>query len=113
MRTFGLLSLVLCCSAAFGQTEFSLYRLHNTLPQSNMLNPAFAPRWKFVIGLPVISSVRLSADLDGVSFADVVNNSGASALKFDTVLIPDKMKEVNHVRFNQSIQLLYLGRTFG
>jgi hypothetical protein len=113
MRIFILAGFLLCFNAAFAQTEFSLYRLHNTLPQSNMLNPAFAPRWKLVIGLPVISSARISADLDGVTLADMFNNSGTESLSIDTVLIPDQMKEVQFARFSQSLQLLYLGRTFG
>jgi hypothetical protein len=108
-----LLFFLLCFHATFGQTEFSLYRLHNTLPQSNMLNPAFAPRWKLVIGLPVISSTRVSADMDGVAFADLFNSSGTESLSLDTLLIPDQMKEVQFVRMNQSIQLFYLGKTFG
>jgi hypothetical protein len=114
MRVILMLSLLslLCLNAGFGQTEFSLYRLHRTLPQSNMLNPAFAPGFKLVIGLPVISSVRVSADLDSVAFADLFTNSG-EYLNLDTASISAKMKEVNHIRFNKAIQLFYLGMTFG
>jgi hypothetical protein len=113
MRIFVSICLVLCINAAFGQPQFSLYRLQKSLPQSNMLNPAFAPGFKLVIGLPVISSAHVSADLDGLAFNDVFNRSGGEYLTFDTVRIFDKMKDVNHVRFSQSIQLLYLGMTVG
>src|SRR5436853_7304885 len=113
MRIIVLLCCILSLNVAFAQTEFSLYRLHTTLPQSNMINPAFAPRFKVVVGLPVISSTRVSADLDGVSLSNLFNNSGTESLSLDTLIIPDQMKEVNYVRVNQSIQLFYLGLTLG
>jgi hypothetical protein len=61
----------------------------------------------------VISSTRVSADLDGVSLSNLFNNSGTESLSLDTLIIPDQMKEVNYVRVNQSIQLFYLGLTLG
>jgi hypothetical protein len=113
IRVPGSLFFLLCFNYAFAQTEFSVYRLHNTLPQSNMLNPAFAPGFKLVIGLPVISSVRIGADLDGITFVDVFNSSGRESLILDTALISARMKDVNHVRINQATQLFYLGMTLG
>jgi hypothetical protein len=108
-----LLSLLLYVNLTFGQSEFSLYRLNKAVPQSNMLNPAFAPNFNLVIGLPVISSAYVRADLDGISFDDVFNGSGTESLTLDTARISSRMKEVNRVRLNQSLQLFYLGMTLG
>ena len=94
---------------AWSQSELSLYRLNASVPQANLLNPAFYPNHKVVIGLPVISSVYASADNDGMSFRDIFRNSESDSLQLDTVSIFKKLKDTHRMRLNESVQLFYLG----
>jgi hypothetical protein len=105
---FTFFALLLCISAS-AQTEFSLYRLNANLPQANMLNPAFAPNSKVIIGLPVISSIYLSADTDGISFRDVFRSSEGDSLKLDTLTLFQKLKPSNRIQAKESLQLFYFG----
>lgn len=102
---FGLIATL----PAWAQPEFSLYRFNASLPQANLLNPAFYPNHKVVIGLPVISSVYASADNDGMSFRDIFRNSESDSLQLDTVSIFKKLKDTHRIRLNESVQLFYFG----
>ncbi|MEX2232305.1 MAG: DUF5723 family protein, partial [Cyclobacteriaceae bacterium] len=102
---FGLIATV----PAWAQPEFSLYRFNASLPQANLLNPAFYPNHKIVIGLPVISSVYASADNDGMSFGDIFRSSESDSLQLDTVSIFKKLKDTHRIRLNESVQLFYFG----
>src|SRR5687768_4391342 len=101
---FLLLIIVLPASA---QTEFSTYRLNATLPQSNMVNPAFYPNHKILIGLPVISSIYFSADADRISFRDIFKQSETDSLEIDTVSLFSKLKDMQSLKLKESIQLFY------
>ncbi len=94
---------------ANAQSEFSTYRLNGTLPESNLLNPAFAPNFKVVIGLPVISSMYLSGNTGGLSFRDIFKTTENDSLKLDTLSIFKKLKPSNGLTVKESIQLFYLG----
>lgn len=103
---FLLLIIVLPLSA---QTEFSTYRLNATLPQANLVNPAFYPNHKILIGLPVISSIYFSADADRISFKDIFKRSETDSLEVDTVSLFSKLRDRQHVKFKESLQLFYFG----
>ena len=109
MRIALLLFGLIATLPAWAQPEFSLYRFNASLPQANLLNPAFYPNHKVVIGLPVISSVYASADNDGMSFRDIFANSEGDSLQLDTVSIFKKLKDTQRFRFNESVQLFYFG----
>jgi hypothetical protein len=109
MKYIFLFFVIVMTLPAAGQSEFSLYRLNGNLAQSNMLNPAFAPNNKIVIGLPVISSIYVSLNNDGIAFRDVFKTSETDSLAIDTVSLFSKLKDVNRIRFNEAIQLFYLG----
>lgn len=95
--------------SAWAQPEFSLYRFNANLPQSNLLNPAFYPNHKVVIGLPVISSIYVSADNDGLAFRDLFRYSESDSLQLDTVSIFKKLKDTQRISVNESVQLFYFG----
>ena len=109
MRIVLLLFGLIATLPAWAQPEFSLYRFHATLPQANLLNPAFYPNHKVVIGLPVISSVYASVDNDGMEFRDIFRNSESDSLQLDTVSIFKKLKDTHRMRLNESVQLFYFG----
>ena len=109
MRIVLLLFGLIATLPAWAQPEFSLYRLNANLPQANLLNPAFYPNHKVVIGLPAISSVYASIDNDGISFQDIFRNSETDSLQFDTVSVFKKLKDTHRIRLNESVQLFYFG----
>jgi cell division septation protein DedD len=109
MRKLIIIFLILGISPVLAQSEFSLYRLNGNLAQANMLNPAFAPNAKVVIGLPVVSSIYLSSDMDGIAFRDIFSNSENDSLKLDTLSLFSKLKPSNHIKFRESVQLFYFG----
>lgn len=109
MRIALLLFALIATLPAWAQPQFSMYRFNVSLPQANLLNPAFYPNHKVVIGLPVISSVYASADNDGMSFRDMFRNSESDSLQLDTVSIFNKLKDTQRMRLNESVQLFYLG----
>ncbi len=109
MRALLLLFIIVFVSSVQAQTQFSLYRLNGNVPEANMLNPALAPNSKVTIGLPVISSIYLSADNDGISFRDFFRTTETDSLSLDTVSIFKKIKASQSLRLDQSVQLFYLG----
>lgn len=96
-------------ASGFSQSEFSLYRLNGNLAQANMLNPAFAPNSKLVIGLPVVSSIYVAADNDGISFRDLFGTTEDDSLKLDTLSLFSKLKPSNSIQVKEAVQLFYFG----
>jgi hypothetical protein len=96
-------------SAAWAQPEFSLYRMNGNLAEANLLNPAFAPNNKLVIGLPAISSLYVSEDMDGLAFNDIFRSSENDSLELDTVSLFKALKPVNRIKAKESVQLFYFG----
>lgn len=109
MRNLLSFLLLLVVFHATAQTEFSLYRINGNVAQANMLNPAFAPNSKVVIGLPIISSIYLSADNGGISFNDLFSRGESDSLKIDTLSLFNRLKPSNRIQLKESVQLFYLG----
>jgi hypothetical protein len=109
MRTLYALIFSMVIIPALSQSQFSLYRMNNNLPQANMLNPALYPNYKVVIGLPVVSSMYFSFDNDDISFRDLFRSSETDSLELDTVSIFQKLKDAHRMKFHEEIQLFYLG----
>lgn len=109
MRIVFLLFGLIATLPAWAQPQFSLYRLQANLPQANLLNPAFYPNNKVVIGLPVISSIYASADNDGIAFRDMFRSSEGDSLQLDTLSLFKKLKDTQRIRLNESVQLFYFG----
>jgi cell division protein FtsN len=110
MRGIVIFVLLITALHANAQTEFSTYRLNATLPQANLVNPAFYPNHKILIGLPVVSSIYLSADNDRISFSDIFRKSESSdSLEIDTVNLFSKLRDAQRMQLKQSVQLFYFG----
>jgi hypothetical protein len=110
MRTLLTFFLVVVFVAqASAQSEFSLYRMNGNLPQANLINPAFYPNYKVVIGLPIISSIYASANNGGMAFRDIFKNSETDSLAVDTTSLFTKLKATNRMQYKESIQLFYFG----
>jgi hypothetical protein len=109
MKIFYALLFSLVTLPALSQSQFSMYRMNNNLPQGNMLNPALYPNYKVVIGLPVVSSMYFSFDNDNISFRDLFRTSETDSLALDTVSIFQKLKAAHRMKFHEELQLFYLG----
>jgi len=81
----------LASNQAFGQFEATAYFM-NSLPQSVNANPAFVPKYKFALGLPV-SSIMLTYTNNGFSYNDLIkkeNGQVTADLSQWVSRLPDK-----------------------
>lgn len=67
-----LIALGMALPIAKAQVVSSLYFMDN-LPQSSILNPAFAPNYNFYLGLPVINNVNIHLGSD-IGLGDIYSN---------------------------------------
>lgn len=74
-----------------------------------MLNPAFFPNHRVVIGLPVISGIYLNVNNDGIAFNDIFFRNASDSLQLDTLGLPDKFRSSHRFRLNEQVQLFYFG----
>jgi cell division protein FtsN len=109
MRIICIFFLLAAVSPVLAQSEFALYRMNGNLAQANLINPAFAPNNKVVIGLPVISSLYGSVSNAGIAFRDVFRNSETNMLQVDTASLFTKLKATQRMQLKESIQLFYFG----
>src|SRR5688572_15362764 len=110
MRAVLIFALIVVALHAGAQTEFSTYRLNATLPQANLVNPAFYPNHKVIIGLPAISSIYFSADNGRLSFQDIFKRSESSdSLEIDTLNLFSKLQDQQELKLREAVQLFYFG----
>lgn len=107
-----LLTIIVICLPVMlqAQSQLSMYRLNDMLPQANMLNPAFRPKHRVVIGLPAISSFYISSSTDGLAFRDVfIRTDQEDSLKIDTLGLPGKLHKQQKLDASNALQLFYVG----
>ncbi len=93
---------------AVGQNQITLYQMHNSIPQSNLINPAITPDAKVTVGLPVLSSVYL-AFASPLSYNDVFTRGADDSLRFNSNSILGRLKENNKIELDGNVALLFLG----
>lgn len=91
------------------QGEFSLYNLNKTVPQAHQLNPSFFAKYKFVVGLPVLSSTHLSINTDQLSFNEVFKQSSSGLYELNTKDLVNQLNSNNYITTQADVQLLFLG----
>ena len=104
----GLLAGVFIFHDTRGQLSSATYQLKHTLPQSALLNPAFIPHNKVVIGLPGMSSIYHKLET-GLSFSDIFDRTDSNSLILDTLHIFEKLGKRNSIEQEMDVQLLLLG----
>jgi len=109
----GYILAILFFSTAYGQGEFTLYNLNQTVPQAHQLNPAFRPKAKVIIGLPVISSTHMSVDMDQLSFNQVFTESIEQSLSLNAENISGLLRDKNNFSIQSDLQLFFLGLNLG
>ena len=94
---------------AHGQHNLTLYSLGDFAVQSNEFNPAFVPKMKFTLGLPVISNLNLSL-LSPVHLNDVYKYDDVKR-KYVLNLnrLYDNLGEDSYFRINVKTQLFNIG----
>jgi hypothetical protein len=92
-----------------GQSQFTLYQLNSSLPQSNLVNAGAFPNYKVSIGIPVLSSVYISGDMGQLSYNRIFTRGANDSLYFDAEQLNSYLDENNHIAAEASDQLLSLG----
>ncbi len=91
---------------ANAQQDISLFTLNNVFQQT-YVNPAYLPKSKVSIGLPVISSVYLNAVSTGVTFGKFLSPNGNRAFDFDKAV--DGLSKRNLASLDFNTDLFSLG----
>ena len=107
-------ALVLTTTFSFrelkAQSDRSMYFLP-IVPQKHTINPAYAPDYKFYIGLPFLSSIKTSFE-NTLKYDDIFKEKGDS-LYLDRDYIIGKLKDKNSLNYNLMEEYLIFGFKVG
>lgn len=92
----------------YAQGQVALYQMQKSIPQANYVNPAFSPKSKIIIGLPLISSTYIAVE-GPIGLNDILSPGNGDSLKLDTDAILDALNTNNQVDIQGSASLLFLG----
>lgn len=106
-KLFFIALISLYTSLNFGQQDLTIYYMDN-IPQRMYSNPAFKPKSKVNIGLPVISSIYVSHMNTTLTPRNLFNTSGANPV-LQTESFKSKIKANNYLGLNTKIDLFSLG----
>jgi len=107
-KSYILFSLILFCSVARAQ-QITSYQMYSSIPQSNQVNPVFAPNAKVTIGLPLISSNYISLNAP-VSWDDVFMRDADDSLVLNSSRLIEAFEGADgKLDFEGNVGLLYLG----
>jgi len=98
-------TLCILQTPGFGQSEFSLYSLRKTVSQAHQLNPAFVPDARLTIGIPLISSIYQSINLDQLSFNSMFTRGSDDSLRLDYDKIVGALNEENNFNLLGEVQV--------
>ncbi len=109
-----LLALMVTAANLQAQTQFTLYKLSNTVPEANLLNPALLPSHRVTISLPVLGSVYTSMNNDNLAINDLFTDYGNGGLNFiateaDEDRILNALRDVNDLDLDAQVNLFYIG----
>ena len=108
MRKYYLLVVasIILSTSALAQSQFTLYQLSSTLPQSNMVNAGLFPDYKVTIGFPVLASTYISSDFGGLSHQKITINSFDDPNYFTK--LASNLDDNNKIAVNGNAQLFNL-----
>lgn len=111
--TILLLMIIICpCMAVWAQTETTLPSLRR-LFQSSYINPAFIPKYKLSIGVPIFSNFYIDNTRTGFTLQDVLDCKDEEGL-VDLNKFHDKMhKDGIAVHTFQQMDIFHAGFTIG
>jgi len=106
-RILLLLLLILPFLKVYAQSDMIGYGLHKTLPQSNNLNPAFLPDYKFTLALPGLAGFKMNASQNFTNLELLTATNADST--FDISGFYEKLRNNNRITGNVSVPILNLG----
>lgn len=99
--------VLIFCGVAAAQNGMAFYHLRNATYQSTSFNPAYVPKGKVFIGLPLMSGVNVFAS-SPLSYRNLVTTSeGINTLTVDNAI--KRLKPNSLIALNTEISLLHLG----
>lgn len=106
-KIFSLGLFVLATITAFTQQDLVMYHM-NAVPQSQYVNPAWAPETRINIGLPVISSLYLRHENTIYNPFHMFETNGSNTT-FRTDHFLEKLRDRNYLGVDLGIDLLSVG----
>ncbi len=103
-----ILFIIISVTGAAGQNQITLYQMNSSVPQSNLINPAFTPDANVTVGLPVISSTY-AAFGSPLSYNDVFMRGSDDSLHLNSSSILERLGENNKIELDGNVALLFLG----
>lgn len=107
-----LLVLVLIISGTLRAQEPANLPALNSIPQSNLSNPATELPYRFWIGIPALSGVYLGFSNTGFRYKDVIYRTPDDSLHVDIDGFLDGLDELNYLSVDVRAELLALGIRF-
>ena len=90
-----ILLIIITATGIAAQNQITLYQMNSSVPQSNLINPAFTPdSTKITIGLPVLSSAYIAL-ASPVSYNDVFTRMADDSLHFNSNSILNSLLIIN------------------
>ena len=108
MKSLILYILILTPGILFAQGQLGFYDLEGRVPQTNLLNPAFFPEAKVVVGFPGLGSLSVFLDADRISLQRLLRKEGDS-LVIDPEHITRNLKKRNRFEVGVDANIFYLG----
>lgn len=94
-------------SYSYAQKNLSLYNLRGT-PQAFTVNPAFLPKSKIYISLP-LGMMNFGVTNSGFSFNDLFTKRDDDSLVFNTEKVINGLDKTNFVAFESNVEIFGLG----
>lgn len=103
--------LLMCIFSTRANAQFDMLMYgYRFVPQSNYNNPAFIPKGKIAIGIPLISSISTSTYSSSFSLDDILkDNTINDSLKLDLSYLISKGNEANYLTEYVDNDILYVG----
>jgi len=89
------------------QSDMISYGLYKTLPQSNNLNPAMLPDYKFSLGLPGLSGFHINTAQNFTNLELLTSKDEEGNLNTGEII--DRLRRNNRVSSNNTVNLFHLG----
>ena len=107
MKKFILIAILLASFGAKAQQDLTLYYMEN-ITQRTYLNPAFAPKAKFHLGLPVISSIYLDHINTTLTPNTLFETSGSTST-LNVTGLKEAIQDNNYFGLTSKIDLFSIG----
>lgn len=100
-------TVAFCSTVLYGQKNFSLHQMRGT-PQAVYVNPAFVPKSKLYISLP-ISMINVGVSNSAFSFNDLLTRRADDSLELNTGSLIDNLKDLNVLSFDMQQEVFGFG----